>query len=105
MMTNFNPEQFMALPSVVLFDSLTKEGLVSLGVHLGLVVNKSMTKLVIQNVLVKHLVSIEVFDVALFPRYVLDSEMQYNLKKLEIEDREKEREREDRERERERQFK
>ena len=94
-MTNFNPEQFMASPSVELFDSLRKEELVSLGEHLGLVVNKSMKKLVIQNALVKHLISVEVFDNAMMSRYALDSEMQYNLKKLELEDKEKERERED----------
>ena len=66
---------------------MRKEELLRLGEHLGLQVGKSMRKLDIQNSIVKHLVNIKVFDASVLSKYAVNFEMQYNLRKLKMEDR------------------
>ena len=111
MATSFNAENFMSEPDQDVFDSLRKDDLLALSHYLNLNVKKSWRKIDIQKVIVKHLISIDVFDESSLSSYCVVSDIeikkleinaQLELKKLEREEREKEREREERERERER---
>ena len=122
MATSFSAESFMSEPDQDVFDNLRKDDLLALSLYLNLNVKKSWRKIDIQRVIVKHLISIDVFDESSLSSYCVatDIEMkklelhaQLELKKLENErekelererreEREKEREREERERERER---
>ena len=63
-MSKFEPEQFMLEPSEDAFYDLKKEELISLAKHLKLEVKKAMRKHQIQDVIVKHLVSLKVFEEA-----------------------------------------
>ena len=116
MATGFNAEDFMSEPDQDVFDSLRKDDLLALSQYLNLNVKKSWRKIDIQRVIVKHLISIDVFDESSLSSYCVASDIeikkleinaQLEFKKLENEreerekEREREREREERERERE----
>ena len=108
MATSFNAENFMSEPDQDVFDSLRKDDLLALSLYLNLNVKKSWRKIDIQRVIVKHLISIELFDESSLSSYCVVSDIE--IKKLEINaklefkklENEREREREERERERER---
>ena len=110
MATSFNAEDFMSEPDQDVFDSLRKDDLLALSLYLNLSVKKSWRKIDIQRVIVKHLISIDVFDESSLSSYCVASDIE--IKKLEINaklefkklenENEREREREERERERER---
>ena len=120
MATSFNAENFMSEPDQDVFDSLRKDDLLALSLYLNLNVKKSWRKIDIQRVIVKHLISIDVFDESSLSSYCVVSDIE--IEKLEInaklefkklenerervrEEREHEREeREEREREREREI-
>ena len=108
MATSFNAENFMSEPDQDVFDSLRKDDLLALSHYLNLNVKKSWRKIDIQKVIVKHLISIDVFDESSLSSYCVVSDIeikkleinaQLELKKLEREEREKEGERERREKE------
>ena len=107
MATSFNAEDFMSEPDQDVFDSLRKDDLLALSLYLNLSVKKSWRKIDIQRVIVKHLISIDVFDESSLSSYCVASDIE--IKKLEINaklefkklENEREREREERERERE----
>ena len=109
MATSFNAEDFMSEPDQDVFDSLRKDDLLALSLYLNLNVKKSWRKIDIglQRVIVKHLISIDVFDESSLSSYCVVSDIE--IKKLEINaklefkklENEREREREERERERE----
>ena len=92
-MSKFDPEQFMLEPSEDAFYDLKKDELISLGKHLKLEVKKAMRKHQIQDVIVKHLLSLKVFEEAVLETYeAFDSEekklqFQLELKKLEMQER------------------
>ena len=92
-MSKFNPEQFMLEPSEDAFYDLKKDELISLAKHLKLEVKKAMRKHQIQDNIVKHLVSLKVFEEAVLETYeAFDSEekklqFQLELKKLEMQER------------------
>ena len=111
MATSFNAEDFMSEPDQDVFDSLRKDDLLALSLYLNLSVKKSWRKIDIQRVIVKHLISIDVFDESSLSSYCVASDIE--IKKLEINaklefkklENEREREREEREeREREREI-
>ena len=109
----------MLKPSLEVFESLTKDDLFSLGKHLELEVKKSMRKDQIQNIIIKHLVALKVFDSAALAESFATSdtelrklELELELKKLEMQrerelkeqefrEREMERDRQEKEKERE----
>ena len=107
MATSFNAENFMSEPDQDVFDCLRKDDLLALSLYLNLNVKKSWRKIDIQRVIVKHLISIDVFDESSLSSYCVASDIE--IKKLEINaklefkklENEREREREERERERE----
>ena len=92
-MSKFNPEQFMLEPSEDAFYDLKKDELIALAKHLKLEVKKAMRKHQIQDIIVKHLVSLKVFEEAVLETYeAFDSEekkLQFHLevKKLEMQER------------------
>ena len=104
MATSFNAEDFMSEPDQDVFDSLRKDDLLALSLYLNLNVKKSWRKIDIQRVIVKHLISIDVFDESSLSSYCVASDIE--IKKLEInaqlEFKKLENEREEREKERER---
>ena len=104
MATSFNAEDFMSEPDQDVFDSLRKDDLLALSQYLNLNVKKSWRKIDIQRVIVKHLISIDVFDESSLSSYCVASDIE--IKKLEInaqlEFKKLENEREEREKERER---
>ena len=104
MATSFNAEDFMSEPDQDVFDSLRKDDLLALSLYLNLNVKKSWRKIDIQRVIIKHLMSIDVFDESSLSSYCVASDIE--IKKLEInaqlEFKKLENEREDREKERER---
>ena len=104
MATSFNAEDFMSEPDQDVFDSLRKDDLLALSQYLNLNVKKSWRKIDIQRVIVKHLISIDVFDESSLSSYCVASDIE--IKKLEIsaqlELKKLENEREEREKERER---
>ena len=63
MAQKFDPEKLMHSPSQEVFDSLLKEELITLGKHLELEVKKSMKKDQIQEIIIKHLVGLKLFDI------------------------------------------
>ena len=87
-----------------MFDSLRKDDLLALSLYLNLNVKKSWRKIDIQRVIVKHSISIDVFDESSLSSYCVASDIE--IKKLEInaqlEFKRLENEREEREKERER---
>ena len=119
-MSQFSVDKFMLEPDQDVFDCLKKDDLIALGTHLNLNVKKSWRKVDIQKVIVKHLISVDVFDESSLSSYCVASDIemkklelsaQIELKKLENErereereerERERERDREEREKERER---
>ena len=118
-MRQLKPEEFMLKPSLEVFESLTKDDLFSLGKHLELEVKKSMRKDQIQNIIIKHLVGLKVFESAALAESFATSdtelrklELELELKKLEMQrerelkeqefkKREMERDRQEKEKERE----
>ena len=108
-MSQFDPETFMSEPSEDTFYDLKKDELISLAKHLKLEVRKAMRKYQIQNIILKHLVSIEVFKETVLETYETpDPELgklqfQLELKKLEMQERLEEKERQERLQEKERQ--
>ena len=77
----FDPEQFMLAPSQEAFDNLKKDDLLSLGKHLKLEVKRSMRKDLIQHIVMKHMISLKIFDGSVLESLVSsDSE----IRKLEI---------------------
>ena len=104
MASSFNAEDFMSEPNQDVFDSLRKDDLLALSLYLNLNVKKSWRKIDIQRVIVKHLISIDVFDESSLSSYCVASDIE--IKKLEIiaqlEFKKLENEREEREKERER---
>ena len=120
MATSFNAENFKSEPGQDVFDSLRKDDLLALSLYLNLNVKKLWRKIDIQRFIVKHLISIDVFDESSLSSYCVVSDIE--IKKLEINaklefkklenERERERgertwereEREEREREREREI-
>lgn len=92
-MSKFDPEQFMLEPSEDAFYDFKKDELISLAKHLKLEVKKAMRKHQIQDIIVKHLVSLKVFEEAVLETYeAFDSEekkLQFHLelKKLEMQER------------------
>ena len=59
---DFDPEKFMSEPCEDTFFDLKKDELVSLAKHLKLEVKKALRKHQIQNIIVKHLVNLQVFE-------------------------------------------
>ena len=111
MASEFNAENFMLDPDQDVFDGLKKNDLLALSTHLNLNVKKSWRKIDVQKAIVKHLISIDVFDESSLSSYCVTSDIemkklelqaQLEFKKLENEEKEREREREREERERER---
>lgn len=94
-MADFDPEKFMSDPCEDDFYDLKKDELVSLAKHLKLEVKKAMRKRQIQEIIVKHLVNLQVFEETVLETFeTSDSELkklqlQLEFKRLEIE-REKE---------------
>ena len=92
-MSQFDPEQFMLEPSEGAFYDLKKNELISLAKHLKLEVKKAMRKHQIQDIVIKHLVSLNIFEEAVLETYeAFDSEekslqFQLELKKLEMQER------------------
>ena len=82
MATSFNAEDFMSEPDQDVFDSLRKDDLLALSLYLNLSVKKSWRKIDIQRVIVKHLISIDVFDESSLSSYCVASDIE--IKKLEI---------------------
>ena len=110
MATSFNADDFMSEPDQDVFDSLRKDDLLALSLYLNLNVKKSWRKIDIQKAIVKHLISVDVFDESSLSSYCVASEFdvkklelhaQLELKKLESVEREREREERGKERERE----
>ena len=102
----FDPKKFMHSPSQEVFDSLVKDELITLGKHLDLEVKKSMKKDQIQEIILKHLVDLKLFDISVLEsRFMPDVELrklelQLELKKLEMQKEQELRERELQEKER-----
>ena len=101
MATSFNAEDFISEPDQDVFDSLRKDDLLALSLYLNLNVKKSWRKIDIQKAIVKHLISVDVFDESSLSSYCVASEFdvkklelhaQLELKKLESVERERERE-------------
>ena len=61
-MGDFDPEKFMSEPCQDIFYDLRKDELISLPKHLNLDVKRAMRKHQIQDIIVKHLVSVQVFE-------------------------------------------
>ena len=77
----FDPEQFMLAPSQEAFDNLKKDDLLSLGKHLKLEVKKSMRKDLIQHIVMKHMISLKIFDGSVLESLVSSD---VEIRKLEI---------------------
>ena len=79
-MSKFDPEQFMLEPSENAFYDLKKDELISLAKHLKLEVKKGMRKHQIQDVIVKHLVSLKVFEEAvyIYMKHLTQKKRSYN---------------------------
>ena len=110
-MSQFSVDKFMLEPDQDVFDCLKKDDLIALGTHLNLNVKKSWRKVDIQKVIVKHLISIDVFDESSLSSYCVASDIemkrlelnaQLELRKLESQERERDREEREKEREHER---
>ena len=78
----FNPEQFMLVPCQETFENLKKDYLLSLGKHLKLDVKKAMQKGVIQHIVMKHLVSLKLFEGSVLESI---SDINVEIRKLELE--------------------
>ena len=108
MAQKFDPKKFMHSPSQEVFNSLLKDELITLGKHFDLEVNQSMRKDQIQEIIMKHFVSLELFDLpVLESRFMPDVELgklelQLELKELEMQKEQELRERELQEKERDR---
>ena len=76
MATSFNAEDFMSEPDQDVFDSLRKDDLLALSHYLNLNVKKSWRKIDIQKVIVKHLISIDVFDESSLSSYCVASDIE-----------------------------
>ena len=76
MATNFNAEDFMSEFDQDVFDSLRKDDLLALSLYLNLNVKKSWRKINIQKVIVKHLISIDVFDESSLSSYCVVSDIE-----------------------------
>ena len=80
------PEQFMLAPCQTTFENLKKDDLLSLGKHLKLDVGKAMRKDVIQHIVMKHLVSLKLFDEASVLESLASSDTSdIEIRKLELE--------------------
>ena len=80
------PEQFMLAPCQTTFENLKKDDLLSLGKHLKLEVRKAMRKDVIQHIVMKHLVSLKLFDEASVLESLASSDTSdLEIRKLELE--------------------
>ena len=108
MALEFDPAKFMANPSEEALQYLKKDDLISLAKHLELAVKKAWRKQEIRNVIVKHLVSLKLFEESALSDFVEmpDSEtrkleLELEFRKLEMLEKEKEREMLEREKERE----
>ena len=107
MAQKFDPKKFMHSPSLEVFDSLVKDDLIILGKHLDLEVKKAMKKDQIQEIILKHLVDLKLFDISVLEsRFMPDVELrklelQLELKKLEMQKEQELRERELQERKKE----
>ena len=77
----FDPEQFMLAPSQEAFDNLKKDDLLLLGKHLKLEVKKSMRKDLIQHIVMKHMISLKIFDGSVLESLVSSD---VEIRKLEI---------------------
>ena len=82
MATSFNAEKCMSEPDQDVFGSLRTNDLLALSLYLNLNVKKSLRKIDIQRVNVKHLISIAVFDESSLSSYRVASDIE--IKKLEI---------------------
>ena len=108
-MSQFDPEKFMSEPNEDTFYDLKKDELISLAKHLKLEVRKAMRKYQIQDIILKHLVSVEVFKETVLETYeepdpeLRKLQFQLELKKLEMQERLEEKERQERLEEKERQ--
>ena len=106
MTQQFDPEQFMLAPSQEAFDNLKKDDLLSLGKHLKLEVKKSMRKDLIQHIIMKHMISLKIFDGSVLESLVssdveirkleidlelrkIDAQRERELRELEFREREK----------------
>ena len=82
-MSQFDPEQFILEPREDAFYELKKDELISLAKHLKLEVKKAMRKHQIQDIFVKHLVSLKVFEEAVLETYETfdaeDKKLQFQL--------------------------
>ena len=74
MATSINAENLMSEPDQDVFDNLRKGDLLALSLYLNLNVKKSWRKIDIQRVIVKHLISIDVFDESALCSYCVASE-------------------------------
>ena len=85
MMQPFNPEQFMLVPCQTTFENLKKDDLLSLGKHLKLDVRKAMRKDVIQHIVMKHLVSLKLFEGSVLESLASSDTSDIEIRKLELE--------------------
>ena len=81
----FNPEQFMLAPCQTTFENLKKDDLLSLGKHLKLDVRKAMRKDVIQHIVMKHLVSLKLFEGSVLESLASSDTSDIEIRKLELE--------------------
>ena len=82
MATSFNAEDYMSESDQDVFDSLRKDDLLALSLYLNLNVKESWCKIDIQRVIVKQLISVDVFDESSLSSYCVGSE--FDVEKLEI---------------------
>ena len=79
MATSFNAEIFMSEPNKDVFDSLRKDDFLALSLYLNLNVKKSTRKIDIQGVVVKHLITIDVFDESSLFSYCVASDIEIKI--------------------------
>ena len=109
-MSQFDAEKFMLEPCNITFYDLKKDELISLAKDLKLEVKKAMRKHHIQNIIVEHLVSLKDFEeIVLETVETSDSDLrklqlQFEFKKLEMQERIEMEEKQRQEREQQRQF-
>ena len=81
----FNPEKFMLAPCQEIFEDLKKDDLLSLGKHLKLHVRKVMRKDVTQHIVMKHLVSLKLFEGSVLESLASSDTSDIEIRKLELE--------------------
>ena len=75
----------MLAPCQTTFENLKKDDLLSLGKHLKLDVRKAMRKDVIQHIVMKHLVSLKLFEGSVLESLASSDTSDIEIRKLELE--------------------